>query len=529
MRAVIGLGILLLLPTGLSAADPLRARLGRDAPARIAERIEAGQRALIRMHGKSLESPHWVRRCFGVQALSDVRHVEAVDRLVQALDDEDRRVVAMILLELLVRADEMPAGSADALGRAVKRLMTDDASQRSLHLALLAAERLPVPPDAYRPIWKRAYAKLRINRAQDERVRALVNVVRARSDRGLVEELVKRTKGRSRSRRSKDTQFLERVFNGNPGRYGTWQQWWVQNQSVVRFEPPAVTVFANTVDAYRQARQNRKDPEHGTPEYFEQFEVYLGKLYASGLDVVFVFDSTASMQPFIDEVKDNIRVMARLLSSVTQQTRVGLLTYRDRGDVYVTLQTPLTDKSDLLDSWMKNIRARGGGDSPEAVLAALDTTVRSYAWQEKAKRIITVIGDAPPHNEDRPRLHALCEQAAKDGFVINTIALVPDTFRKTGKASGRLPTGTLNLQALATTLTFDAIARRGGGRAVVQSDTPRVIADMLKVAFGAEWQEEVDRFVEAYLLVAGSDRSLTRAQRLRAARARTRKRLGGAP
>ncbi len=288
--AVIGLGILLLLPSELIAADPVQARPGRDAPARIAERIEAGQRALIRMHGKSLESPHWVRRCFGVQALSDVRHVEAVDRLVQALDDENRRVVAMVLLELLVRSDEVRAGSADALGRAVKRLIADDASQRSLHLALLAAERLPVPPDAYRPIWKRAYAKLRINRAQDERVRGLVNVVRARSDRTLVEELVKRTGGRSRSRRSKDAQFLQRVFNGNPGSYGTWQQWWVQNQSVVRFEPPAVTVFANIVEAYIRARQNRKDPEHGTPEYFAQFEVYLGKLYASGLDVVFVFD-----------------------------------------------------------------------------------------------------------------------------------------------------------------------------------------------------------------------------------------------
>jgi hypothetical protein len=61
------------------------------------------------------------------------------------------------------------------------------------------------------------------------------------------------------------------------------------------------------------------------------------------------------------------------------------------------------------------------------------------------------------------------------------------------------------LLAEGTRLTFAEIAEAGKGNAVVQREIDRVVADMLETAFGQDWQDEVDRFVEAYLLFSRSD------------------------
>ena len=224
------------------------------------------------------------------------------------------------------------------------------------------------------------------------------------------------------------------------------------------------------------------------------------------------------MQPLIDQVKENVRVMAELLTSITQETRVGLLTYRDLSDAkssYVTRHLLLTDQVESLETWMKHIRAGGGGDSPEAVLQGLRKTLDAHPWRKHATRVVTIIGDAPPHAQDRPALRQLCEKAARDGFVINTVALTHAGAARSGRRAPATTEGMSDRELLgvATSITFADIARWGGGQAVVQDDIARVIADLLRTAFGAEWKDEVEQFVEAYLLFAISESSLRAAHR----------------
>ncbi len=503
-RAAIITAITCLAAADVRAAEPASAPATRPGPVEIARRVEEGQRALVRMHAKSLASPYWVRRCFGVQALGDIRHSTATDRLIEAAKDPDPRVAAFVLLELIARPEDVPPDAEEALGKAVDRVVEGNRTPRLLQLALLAAERLPVAPKDYRPVWKRAYATIRDPYKQAELADSLINVIRTRADTTLVDMVVKRARRAGRTKSTRDTEFLTGLFGTTPGDRETWTRWWGRQRAVYDFDFPVTTSFATAIDEHVQSKRDKHDPEHGTREYYEQFEVYLGALHAAGLDVVFVFDSTGSMQPLINQVKANIRLMADLLANVTRETRIGLVTYRDTDDAassYVTRAAPLTTKTDKLEKWMRQIRAGGGGDAPEAVLAGIGIALEKNRWGTKSKRIITLIGDAPPHGEDRPKLKTLCAQAAKKGFVINTIALGHEGASPETASAKPGGADSIDLLALGTRLTFQEIAAWGGGEAIVQHDTARVIADMLKTAFRPEWKDQIDRFVEAYLLL----------------------------
>ena len=61
-------------------------------------------------------------------------------------------------------------------------------------------------------------------------------------------------------------------------------------------------------------------------------------------------------------------------------------------------------------------RAAGGGDRPEAVNEALDSALNEIKWsdQQNAKRIVFLVGDAPPHMDyNGPKYPELVHQANK--------------------------------------------------------------------------------------------------------------------
>src|SRR5213594_63931 len=64
---------------------------------------------------------------------------------------------------------------------------------------------------------------------------------------------------------------------------------------------------------------------------------------ASNHDVVFLLDTTGSMQGEIQEARERIRQIAQMLASGRREgaVRIGVVAFRDRGDVYVTRLSPL--------------------------------------------------------------------------------------------------------------------------------------------------------------------------------------------
>lgn len=145
------------------------------------------------------------------------------------------------------------------------------------------------------------------------------------------------------------------------------------------------------------------------------------------VDVVFVLDSTGSMSGLIEGAKEKIWSIAN--SVIAQQpkpvVRIGLVSYRDRGDDYITRRFDLTDDIDEVFKNLRSFQAGGGGDTPESVNQALHEAVGAMAWSggKDATRIVFLVGDCPPHMDyqDDVKYPVTCKKAATTGIIINTV------------------------------------------------------------------------------------------------------------
>ena len=157
------------------------------------------------------------------------------------------------------------------------------------------------------------------------------------------------------------------------------------------------------------------------------------------LDVVFVIDSTGSMADEIRQVKTHIQ---KIMSEITTQyvqadIRVGIVSYRDHPPedyTYVVDSRDLTRNINSIQNYLNDLEATGGGDFPEAVDDALHQAINSLSWRSNARKIIYLIGDAPPHgvgSEDSSFLQGSpsgyhykqeIETAKNEDIVIHTIS-----------------------------------------------------------------------------------------------------------
>lgn len=118
------------------------------------------------------------------------------------------------------------------------------------------------------------------------------------------------------------------------------------------------------------------------------------------LDLMFVIDTTGSMGDEIRYLKAEIKNVIENINIEQKNVRLGLLFYRDEGDVYVTKLSDFTTDIAYQVDFISNQSANGGGDYPEAVDQALDEAINKASWSnentESTKILIHVL-DAPPH------------------------------------------------------------------------------------------------------------------------------------
>lgn len=119
------------------------------------------------------------------------------------------------------------------------------------------------------------------------------------------------------------------------------------------------------------------------------------------LEVVFVVDSTGSMQPMIDSLARACHAITRDLAtipSLKNGVRFGLVEYRDVGDAFVARQTcELTSDHHEFLRKLEGVRAEGGGDIPEQVLEGLRVAITGSRWASNSSKHIVLIGDAAAH------------------------------------------------------------------------------------------------------------------------------------
>jgi len=118
------------------------------------------------------------------------------------------------------------------------------------------------------------------------------------------------------------------------------------------------------------------------------------------LDVLFLLDATGSMSDEIDQLKDNILSISAQIRALPSRpdVRFALVSYRDRGDEYVTRTTDFTADIQQFQRALMNVQAGGGGDDPESLNEALHQAVQGVSWRvDNTVSLIFLVADAPPH------------------------------------------------------------------------------------------------------------------------------------
>jgi hypothetical protein len=163
------------------------------------------------------------------------------------------------------------------------------------------------------------------------------------------------------------------------------------------------------------------------------------------IDVVFAVDTTGSMSGLIDGAKRTVWSIATHIRQADPNAnlRIGLVAYRDTGDGdYVTRPFSLTGDLDAVYAELTTYEASGGGDTPEHVAAALRDAL-GMRWRAGAKKLVFVVGDAPPGpRPDTQPYDVLAREAGTSGIIVNAIRCGDD------------PT---------TAVAFQRIAQLGGG------------------------------------------------------------------
>jgi NACalpha-BTF3-like transcription factor len=135
-------------------------------------------------------------------------------------------------------------------------------------------------------------------------------------------------------------------------------------------------------------------------------------LQPKDIEVVFVCDTTGSMQDHIDGIKENLKDVVDILKILNKRTRVGFVAYKDISEQhhpgsYVTLTFPLTEMTpgafSRLNDFVDHLTAYvvNNHELPESVSLGLEKAVNMPWNGGNTKQIIIVITDASAKDPQR--------------------------------------------------------------------------------------------------------------------------------
>ena len=208
----------------------------------------------------------------------------------------------------------------------------------------------------------------------------------------------------------------------------------------------------------------------------ENFGELVNRLKRDGLDIVITFDSTGSMEGEIQQVKSKIERMGSVLLQMIPKTRISVCTYRDVDDKYIVKGLPLTSDLTKVIEYLEQIDAGGGRDIPEAVDAGLGWSIEQNSFRPRARKIILLFGDAPPHRANYNRCLRLAADFRDAGGIVSTV---------TCHSQRRLPA-------------FVEISKLGGGEAFLTQNEREIMSQLVVLVFGSKHRDKV---LEAFSLM----------------------------
>ncbi len=150
-----------------------------------------------------------------------------------------------------------------------------------------------------------------------------------------------------------------------------------------------------------------KNPEAATGSGTASANPEANILKKLALDLVYVVDTTASMQPYIDATLKAVKDISLKLNQNAEagfSVRFGIWGYRDSMEIpgieyTVKNYTPELQNAKDFEATLSGVKAASVGsmDYPEDVFSGVDKAMRETKWSENSLHIMILLGDAPNH------------------------------------------------------------------------------------------------------------------------------------
>jgi hypothetical protein len=224
------------------------------------------------------------------------------------------------------------------------------------------------------------------------------------------------------------------------------------------------------------------------------FGGFIGELRKKGLDVVLVIDGTGSMEFVIDEVKAKMEKLVLAIHRLVPVARIGIVQFGGRGEA-VQIQ-PFTTSSDQLQTFLRNIKAQNGSfDWREDTLSGVKTAVDQMQWQPNAKKVIVLVGDTPPWDEDVAPIMNLITRFRGENGTFNTVDVTVEEHELFEReALGAKTISPLPDFYLLTQRAYQEMAHAGGGEWRSLTKDNAINQQVLMLAFGRQWQSQIAAF-----------------------------------
>ncbi len=229
------------------------------------------------------------------------------------------------------------------------------------------------------------------------------------------------------------------------------------------------------------------------------FGGYIGELRRKGLDVAIVIDGTASMNLILDDVKARMNQIVLAIHRLVPIERFGIIVYGGHGEAIDTQAFTLSPIK--LQAFLDGVQAKGGGEWEEDTLNGLRTAVDKLDWRPYAHKVIVLVGDAPPAKADFQPILALIGKFRAENGIVNTIDVTAEeherferdywirVHRETPPKISPLPEFYRQTQSA-----FTVLAKAGGGSMKSLSHEAKINQQVLVLAFGDQWEEQLKVF-----------------------------------
>jgi hypothetical protein len=182
------------------------------------------------------------------------------------------------------------------------------------------------------------------------------------------------------------------IFTARTDNFGRAELWADLYQHSSELDPSALSISVNE-GAY--TINNVKLYQDGVNEI-----VLAATSSGNRVEISFVVDATGSMGDELEFLKTELLDVLDRVKDENPNTDIytSSVFYRDEGDQYVTRVSPFTSNIETTIDFIKDQKADGGGDYPEAVHTALDKAIGELQWSYSARtRLLFLVLDAPPH------------------------------------------------------------------------------------------------------------------------------------